>query len=203
MNATPSFRVNPIGLVAAGLLIALAAEREPPWWRLDAGGLAVFNLSPFKATLLIAGGDVMPPIVEWLTLGAWLAVLVGAALMVAGSLSSKPWSKSLVSFGLSKIAWGVGALIALGALIFLATGPSTALLRQFGHGVEVLELRTPLLVGEGLLKLRVAQQVGEVTVTIPIIASLTDRFYLAVASLAACLAARMYQGRLARPARAP
>jgi len=199
----PSLKVNPMGLVAAGLLVALAAERDPPWWRLSAGGLAALNLSPFKATLLVAGGDVMPPIVEWLTLGAWLSVLVGAALMAVGSLSGRPWSKSLVSFGLSKIAWELGALVALGALIFLAAGPSAAFLRQLGHGVEVLELRTPLLVGEGLLKLRVAQQVGEVTVTIPIIASLTDRFYLAVASLAACSAARAYQGRLAKPSRAP
>jgi len=187
-------RVNFIGVVAAALMLLLASDREAPWWRLDVGGVAILNASPFKASFSIVGGDVLPPIVEYLTLGAWLAVIVGALLVLAGSLSTRSWSKALVSFGLSKLAWELGAMVLIMVLAYLMAGLPLDLLT--GAGVRVVEAQVPLMVGQGVLKLKAAQQMGEASITIPIVSELTQRFYLALAALATSIAARIYQGRL-------
>ena len=190
-------KVNPLGFAAAALMMFLALEREPPWWRLSLGeGLLSFNASPFKMSLTVLGQEVLPPIVEYLTLGAWLVVVVGAVLMIVGSLSTRAWSKSLMSFGLSKLAWEVGGVVAAGVLVYLIAGPYLGALPIPMGGVEVVEHTMPLLAGEGVVKLKMAQEAGQVLVTIPVASTLTNRFYLAIAALAACVAARLYQGRL-------
>jgi len=190
-------KVNPLGFAAAALMMFLALEREPPWWRLSLGeGLLSFNASPFKMSLTVLGQEVLPPIVEYLTLGAWLVVVVGAVLMIVGSLSTRAWSKSLMSFGLSKLAWEVGGIVAAGVLAYLIAGPYLGALPLPTGGFEIVEHTMPLLAGEGVVKLKMAQEAGQVLVTIPVASTLTNRFYLAIAALAACVAARLYQGRL-------
>ncbi|MEM4699863.1 MAG: hypothetical protein QXT74_02795 [Candidatus Nezhaarchaeales archaeon] len=189
-------RLNPIGLVAAGLMLALAASKEAPWWVLSVGEVAAFQVSPFKVSLEVLGCDVVPSVVDYLTLGAWLSVLVGAVLMAAGSLSRRGWSKALLSFGLSKIAWGLSAVIIVAALPYLlASSPLRDLLLSYAAsllGARVLSAEGPLLVGEGALRLAVAG----LTVTLPLRAYVTQYFYAASACLCLCIAARLYQRRV-------
>lgn len=189
-------RVNFIGVVAAALMLLLVSDRNPPWWRFDVGGVAVLNASPFKLSFNVAGSNVLPPVVEYLTLGAWLAMIAGALLVLAGSMCTRPWSRGLVSFGLSKIAWELGALVIVMLLIYLAAGPVLGPLLMGRAGIEVIEAQVPLMAGQGALKLGVAQPLGGALITIPIASELTQRFYLALAALITCIAARIYQGRL-------
>lgn len=190
--------VNLVGLGAAGLMLALAANREAPWWVFSVGDLAHFRVSPFKVSLEVLGYDVMPHFVDYLTLGAWLSVLVGAALMAAGSLSRRGWSRALTSFGLSKIAWELSAVIVVAALPYLLTSSplrDVALgyaASMLGQGVRVLSAEGPLLAGQGALRLAVAGA----TVTLPLHAYVTPYFYAASACLCLCIAARLYQGKL-------
>ncbi|MCX8204759.1 MAG: hypothetical protein N3H31_03825 [Candidatus Nezhaarchaeota archaeon] len=194
-------RANVIGVGAAGLMLILIAYREAPWWVFSIGEVASLKLSPFKVSLELAGHNVVPPIIDYVTLGAWLVTLLGAVLIVVGSFSRRAWSKSLVSFGLSKLAWELAAIIIVPALLYLATSsPLRGLLLGsiaglLGPNVEVLSAEAPLLVGQGALRLAIRQAL-EVVVTLPLSAYVTPQFYIASACLGLCIAARMYQGRL-------
>lgn len=193
-------RVNPMGLGAAGLMLLLASSREAPWWGLSVGEVAAFKVSPFKVSFEVLGRDVTPPILDYLTLGAWLAVLVGAALMAVGSLSGRTWSKSLVSFGLSKLAWELSAVVAVAILPYLImSSPLRGVLLGsiaglLGPSISVLGAEAPLLTGQGVVKLAALGA----TVTLPLHAYVTQQFYIASACLGLCIAARLYQGRVLR-----
>ncbi|RLF18916.1 MAG: hypothetical protein DRN06_00235 [Thermoprotei archaeon] len=193
-------RVNPLGLAAAASLFILAYFREAAWWTVNIGDIAILNASPFKVTFNITNINILPPIIDYLTLGAWLAVIVGAGLMILGSLTDKKWSKSLVSFGLSKITWELIGLVVVAVLLYVALGPMfNTLVNTFTGGLpgglQVLEHKTPFLVGEGLIQMRMPQGGGAVVISVPLKANITEYFMMAVMALALSIAARIYQGR--------
>jgi len=196
-------KVNPLGLASSATLLVLAVAKESPWWELNIGGLAELKLSPFKVSFIAMGSNIVPPIVDYLTLGAWLMILASVALTLIGSFSDRPWSKSLLSFSLSKILGELLAVLSIPLLLYLIMGPLfNTILPFIGGGglasMEVTERSIPLLAGEGLVKLSITYMDRGASLTIPIEARATPYLAVAIVAVALSIAARLYQTKLVK-----
>lgn len=150
-------KVDPLGLTSAFLLLALALRKDLSWWMMNFGDLAFLGFSPFKVYIRVINVDLVPPIVEYLTLAACITIMAGALLMGLDSLTTKGWSKSLISFGLSKIASVVVATIVLAIIPYIVLGPASGTVTAMvPSGLSFLEVKFPILIGEGFVKLQPA-----------------------------------------------
>ena len=178
------FVINWFGLVQ-GILMVLLAILAPPWWELDAGaGALTAAISPFNVEISALRAPIYIPLVQYVCLGARLAVLIAGALLVIGSLFTKRWwSRRLVRFGATKLFWMVAMLI---IMLVLTTFVANYLLPRTLPGFSL-----PYISGSTTAIILVYG----VTAILPIVLRLTDAFWVAVLAAALGVATRIYHRR--------
>jgi hypothetical protein len=136
-------------------------------------------------------------LVGYFLLAAKLSVIIGGALMIAGSVgASRWWSRRLVRFGAMQVFWmliGLIALLVLGA--FFLNNILPGVLGGMVPGGGALQLNVPYIEGATMSTIQVG---AVVTVTAPITAWLTEIFWVAIFVAALGIAARIYHRRFAR-----
>ena len=194
-----------MGLASSVAMLALAAVREAEWWGVELGEAVEVKISPFKVSAEALGVSLMPPIIEYLTLSAWLLILAASLASLIASFTARPWSRSLMSFSASKIVGEVVAILAVALTAHLAAGAlsmglSSRLAPLLGGAkVRVVEVDVPLLAGEGAVVASISwAEGGGARVELPIRAYVTPYMALAIVAAALSLAARVYQGRLVK-----
>ncbi len=189
--------VNWFGLVAGALMLVLPFLG--PWWSATVGtGAMDLALSPFDYRISLLEQPISSTLVGYFLLAAKLSVIIGGALMIAGSLGAKRWwGRRLVRFGAMKVFWMVIGLIALllvGAFFLNSILPS--LLGGMVEEEVAMQLNVPYVTGATASTI----QMGDAaTVTTPITASLTNIFWVAVVTAALGVAARIYHRRFVKP----
>ncbi len=189
-------QVNWLGLVAGVLMLMLPFLG--PWWSATVGtGAADVALSPFDYNISLLGQPISSTLVGYFLLAAKLSVIIGGALMIAGSVGAKRWwGRRLVRFGAMKVFWmliGLIALLLVGAFFVNSILPS--LLGGMGGEEVAMQLNVPYIAGTTTSTI----QVGDAaTITAPITSSLTGIFWVAVLAAALGVAARIYHRRFVK-----
>ena len=204
MKAVSSFgrlellkRVNLFGIIAGILMLALPFMG--PWWRATVGtGAADVALSPFDYDVSLLEQPITSTLIGYFLLAARLSVVIGGALMIAGSVGPKRWwGRRLVRFGAMRVFWMIIGLIAI--LLVGAVFVNNILPSFLGGIVEeevAMQLNLPYVTGATTSSI----QVGDTaTITAPITASLTEIFWVAVLVAALGVAARIYHRRFVKP----
>ena len=193
--------LNWFGLVAGVLMLVLPFLG--PWWHATVGtGVAEVELSPFDYSMSLLRQPITSTLVGYFLLAAKLSVMIGGALMIAGSVGAQRWwSRRLVRFGAMKVFWmliGLILLLVLGAFFLNALLPS--LLARMAEGAA-MQLNVPYIAGTTTSTI----QIGAATASAPITASLTGVFWVAIVVAALGIAARIYHrkfvklGKLEKP----
>jgi len=187
--------VNWFGLVAGALMLLLPFLG--PWWSATVGAGAMdLALSPFDYRMSLLEQPITSTLIGYFLLAAKLSVMIGGALMIAGSLGPKRWwGRRLVRFGAMRVFWMVIGLIALllvGALFLNSILPNLISGMVEGGSMQV---KVPYV--EGVTTSTI--QVDAATITAPITASLTEIFWVAVVVAVLGVAARIYHRRFVKP----
>ncbi|MCK4405143.1 MAG: hypothetical protein KAV43_01375, partial [Hadesarchaea archaeon] len=105
--------MNWFGLVAGALMLLLPFLG--PWWSATVGtGAMDLALSPFDYRISLLEQPITSTLVGYFLLAAKLSVMIGGALMIAGSVGAKRWwGRRLVRFGAMRVFWMIIGLIAL------------------------------------------------------------------------------------------
>jgi len=187
--------MNWFGLVAGALMLLLPFLG--PWWSATVGNGAMdLALSPFDYRISLLEQPITSTLIGYFLLAAKLSVMIGGALMIAGSVGPKRWwGRRLVRFGAMRVFWMIVGLIALllvGALFMNSILPS--LMSGMLEGGS-MQINVPYVEGATTSTI----QVDAVTITAPITASLTEIFWVAVLVAALGVAARIYHRRFVKP----
>ncbi len=187
--------MNWFGLVAGALMLLLPFLG--PWWSATVGNGAMdLALSPFDYRISLLEQPITSTLIGYFLLAAKLSVMIGGALMIAGSVGPKRWwGRRLVRFGAMRVFWmiiGLIALLLVGALFMNSILPS--LMSGMLEGGS-MQINVPYVEGATTSTI----QVDAVTITAPITASLTEIFWVAVLVAALGVAARIYHRRFMKP----
>lgn len=187
--------MNWFGLVAGALMLLLPFLG--PWWSATVGNGAMdLALSPFDYRVSLLEQPITSTLIGYFLLAAKLSVMIGGALMIAGSVGPKRWwGRRLVRFGAMRVFWmiiGLIALLLVGALFMNSILPS--LMSGMLEGGS-MQINVPYVEGATTSTI----QVDAVTITAPITASLTEIFWVAVLVAALGVAARIYHRRFMKP----
>ncbi len=187
--------MNWFGLVAGALMLLLPFLG--PWWSATVGTGAIdLAMSPFDYRISLLEQPITSTLIGYFLLAAKLSVMIGGALMIAGSVGPKRWwGRRLVRFGAMRVFWmiiGLIALLLVGALFMNSILPSLMSGMLEGGSMQV---NVPYVEGATTSTI----QVDAVTITAPITASLTEIFWVAVLVAALGVAARIYHRRFVKP----
>ena len=187
--------MNWFGLVAGALMLLLPFLG--PWWSATVGtGAMDLALSPFDYRISLLEQPITSTLIGYFLLAAKLSVMIGGALMIAGSVGAKRWwGRRLVRFGAMRVFWmiiGLIALLLVGAFFLNSILPSLMSGMVEGGSMQV---NVPYVKGATTSTI----QVDAATVTAPITASLTDIFWVAVLVAVLGVAARIYHRRFVKP----
>jgi len=187
--------MNWFGLVAGALMLLLPFLG--PWWSATVGtGAMDLALSPFDYRISLLEQPITSTLIGYFLLAAKLSVMIGGALMIAGSVGAKRWwGRRLVRFGAMRVFWmiiGLIALLLVGALFMNIILPSLMSGMVEGGSMQV---NVPYVEGATTSTIQVGD---EATVTAPITASLTDIFWVAVLVAVLGVAARIYHRRFVK-----
>jgi len=187
--------MNWFGLVAGALM--LLVPFLGPWWSATVGtGAMDLALSPFDYRISLLEQPITSTLIGYFLLAAKLSVMIGGALMIAGSVGPKRWwGRRLVRFGAMRVFWMIVGLIALllvGALFMNSILPG--LMSGMLEGGS-MQINVPYVEGATTSTI----QVDAVTITAPITASLTEIFWGAVLGAVLGVAARIYHRRFVKP----
>jgi MFS family permease len=192
-------KMNLFGLIAGALMLALPFLG--PWWSATVGtGAMDIALSPFDYNISLLGQPISSTLVGYFLLAAKLSVVIGGALMIAGSVGAERWwGRRLVRFGAMKVFWmviGLILLLVLGAFFLNSLLPSLIAGMVPRSGGAVMQFNVPYVEGTTVSTI----QIGDAaTVTAPITASLTWNFWVAILVAALGVAARIYHRRFVTP----
>jgi len=172
--------------VAAAVLLLLSIAYAAPWWQLSiAEGLGRVDVSPLDINAQFLGLDVEIPILWYLTLSGKLIMLAAiVALFACSAFPENRYAKNLLGYGYKRPLIMVVVLVVI--LIIL-----TALVGL------ILPIKVPFLGGQ-----TTTLTFDGANVSVPISASFTWVFWLAVATAALALLARVYHRRIASLAKA-
>lgn len=187
--------MNWFGLVAGALMLLLPFLG--PWWSATVGTGAIdLAMSPFDYRISLLEQPITSTLIEYFLLAAKLSVMIGGALMIAGSVGPKRWwGRRLVRFGAMRVFWMIIGLIGfllVGALVMNIILPG--LMSGMLEGGS-MQINVPYVEGATTSTI----QVDAVTITAPITASLTEIFWVAVLVAALGVAARIYHRRFMKP----
>ena len=187
--------MNWFGLVAGTLMLLLPFLG--PWWSATVGTGAIdLAMSPFDYRISLLEQPITSTLIGYFLLAAKLSVMIGGALMIAGSVGPKRWwGRRLVRFGAMRVFWMIIGLIGfllVGALVMNIILPG--LMSGMLEGGS-MQINVPYVEGATTSTI----QVDAVTITAPITASLTEIFWVAVLVAALGVAARIYHRRFMKP----
>ena len=188
--------MNWFGLVAGALMLVLPFLG--PWWSATVGNGAMdLALSPFDYRISLLEQPITSTLIGYFLLAAKLSIMIGGALMIAGSVGAKRWwGRRLVRFGAMRVFWmliGLIGLLLVGALFMNSILPDLMSGMVDGGSMQV---NVPYLEGTTTSTI----QAGDaVTVTAPITTSLTEIFWVAVLVAALGVVARIYHRRFVKP----
>ncbi len=188
--------INWFGLVAGALMLVLPFLGS--WWSATVGAGAIdIALSPFDYRMSLLEQPITSTLIGYFLLAAKLSVMIGGALMIAGSVGAKRWwGRRLVRFGAMRVFWmiiGLIGILLVGALIInsILPGLMSGMIEDGS-----LQIKVPYVEGTTTSTI----QAGDaVTVTAPITASLTGIFWVAVLVAALGVVARIYHRRFMKP----
>lgn len=187
--------INWFGVVAGVLMLVLPFMGA--WWHATVGTEAMeLAISPFSYDANLLGQSLTSPLVGYMLLAAKLMILIGGALMLAGSLMpTKWWGKCLMRFGAMKVLWMVIGLIVM--LVLGAVFVNNFLPSMISGSMEggTVQLSVPYITGTATSTI----QMEGGTITAPITIGLTGVFWVAVLTAALGVAARIYHRRLVKP----
>jgi len=181
-------QINYVALVAGVVtLVLIAASVFVPWWQFNVGNpaLASVNFSPVNFNFAIFNTVLTVPIIWALNLACLLTLLAGGiALLVYSVIPAKSYAKSLLGFGYKKPLYAVILFLVELFVLYLSVRLLT--------GVNLP------LVGSTALQLPEIFS-GGITVKVVVSAFFNWTFYLSIAVVVLCFAARIYHGKAAKP----
>ena len=190
--------MNWFGLVAGVLMIMLPFMGA--WWHATLGtGAADIALSPFDYDISVLEQPISSTLVGYFLLAAKLTVIIGGALMIAGSVGAKRWwGRRLVRFGAMKVFWmliGLIVMLVLGAFLLNSILPSMLGGMVSEGGGAAMQFNVPYVEGTTTSTIQIG---SAATITAPITASLTGIFWVAILVAALGVAARIYHRRFVK-----
>ena len=188
--------INWFGLVAGALMLVLPFLGM--WWSATVGNRAMeIALSPFDYRANLLEQPITSTLIGYFLLAAKLSVMIGGALMIAGSVGAKRWwGRRLVRFGAMRVFWMIIGLI--GVLLIGALGMNSILPGLMSGMLDggSMQINVPYVEGTTTSTIEAGDAV---TVTAPITASLTGIFWVAVLVAALGVVARIYHRRFMKP----
>jgi len=175
-------KINWPGLLCAAslaLLLYLSFAYKAPWWQLRIGdGLGRVAASPLDVDIELMGVTIDVPILWYLNLGSKITLLIVVATLLFYLINPNgKYSKKLLDASYKKPIYMVGAMI----LLSVISKP------LFG---SILPLNIPIV---GTSTTVISTQ--GVTLAVPITASFTWVFWLAISGAGLALATRIYHDR--------
>ncbi len=184
-----ALKVNPAGLAAGALMLLLPFLG--PWWRASLGEMVEVQLSPFTYRVSILGESLSSRLADYLLFGVRLSVVLGGALLLAGSLfPNRWWSRRLVRFGAMKVLWLVVSLVCL--LVLAAAVLNRVVPSMLGEKSANIHFSIPYLSGSSAVEISAEGMEARA----PMDLSFTWIFWLAVAVGALGVIARVVAGRM-------
>ncbi|MGQ9552006.1 MAG: hypothetical protein ACUVUE_06215 [Candidatus Bathycorpusculaceae bacterium] len=167
--------------VAAAVLLLLSIAYAAPWWQLSiAEGLGKVDVSPLDINAQFLGLDVEIPILWYLTLSGKLIMLTAIVALFACSICPEnKYAKNLLSYGYKRPLIMVTVLVVILIILTALVGLILPI------KVPFLGTETTTLTFEGA------------KVSVPIYASFTWVFWLAIITAALAVLARVYHRRIA------
>jgi len=179
-------RINWFGLAAGvATILLLVVSLFFSWWTLTIGDdLAKISVSPLNTSFSFLGTTYVPPLIWALNLAGALSMAVGGTVMLIYSvLPQKSYSKSLLSYSYPKPIYAVVIFV---VLLFVL---SFIVQELFNFGIPIV----------GSQNVQIPQSYTQnVIVNVVASASFEWPFWLAVGVAVLCVAARLYQGKVAK-----
>lgn len=180
--------INAIGIAAAiALFVLIAVSYFVPWWQLTVGNpaLAGINISPLNLYFSVFDTILTIPLIWAINISCLLILLAGGIIMTIYSIApTKPYAPKLLGYGYKQ------PLIAVILFILEILGLVFSV-RAF-TGLEF-----PLL-GPGVITLPAGLAPGGVSVSVNVEAAFGWPFFLAIAVVVLCIAARIYHRKIAK-----
>ena len=176
-------KINWPGLMCAitgAILVALSLLYAAPWWQVAIGdGLGLVEISPLDYQANLFGASLEVPLIWFLNLGSKLTMIAFAITMfICSLLTQKGFSKQLLGFAYKKpifmLVLFIVMLVALSMIVGNSLGTSFALV-----GTTTVSLSA-----------------GGAKANVPVSTSFTWVFWLAVATTALAVAARIYEWKV-------
>ncbi|RLF07293.1 MAG: hypothetical protein DRJ60_02965 [Thermoprotei archaeon] len=185
-----------LGVIAGALVIWLAAEASA-WWSIDFGGIISIRLSPFDYEVTVLNQSVSIPLIDYLVLAYRVITLIAGLLLIISTVKiESKWSKRLKEYGWRKIP-NCLAMIFIVALIFtIIISQQTAIVKDIVNlwfpVVAIQSSNTMFLSGSTILTITLNAANNQNTViTVPVTATFTMNFLLAIIATALCIAYRV------------
>lgn len=182
-------KINVVALVAGVLsLVLIALSWLVPWWQLTIGNpgnqaIATVNFSPVNFNFSFFNTLLTVPLIWALNIASLLTLLAGGiALIVYAVMPIKSYSKQILGFGYKKPLYAVILfIIEIVVLYFSAT--------------LISGISFPLM-GSGVLSLPSSLAPGGISISVAVSTGFGWTFFLAIAVVAICIAARFYHHRM-------
>ncbi len=191
---------NLLGIVAGAMMIVLPFLG--PWWIAMVGsGAMEVALSPFDFSMSFLGMPLTSALISYFLLAEKILMIIAGVLMVVGSISpTSARSNLFVRFGVMKPFWAILGLI---ILIVIGTFALNNVLPNIvsnvaGTGASV-HMRIPYLIGTAN---SVIQAGSQATIVAPVNVYFTIAFWVALATAALAIGARISQRRITKRAKA-
>lgn len=180
--------ISIIGLVTAiTIFVLIAVSYFIPWWQLMVGApaLAFVNISPLNLNFSLFGDILTIPLIWAINISCLLMLLAGGIIMAIYSLApTKPYATKLLGYGYKQ------PLIAL--ILFVVEVFGLVFSVKAFTGLDI-----PLS-GPGVIGLPAALAPSGVSVSVNVAAAFGLPFFLAIAVVVLCVAARLYHGKIVK-----
>jgi hypothetical protein len=176
--------MNLVGLAASLATFALiVASFFTPWWQLAVGdGLMTINASPVNTNFGYFGSSFTVPLITVINIIILARLLASATAMLAYSLlPTKPYAKTLLDFSYRKPLYAL--------ILFLSVLIVSVLSIQVGFNMGI-----PIM-GSNTLTLP-AVFTGDSTISAVVYGSFLWPFWLAIVSVALCIATWVYDRKV-------
>jgi len=185
------------GLITGLLMIILPFAGA--WWIATVGtGAVEIALSPFNLRVSLLGTQLSFLLVDIFLLATRIMFMIAGVFLILGSLWTwKWWSRPLVRFGVMKPFWSAVGLVIMLAIGFFVISIIMPMLPAFMDESIPLNftLQLPFVIGTSVSTI----SMQNVTISAPTMFSFTLTFWLAVATAAVGIAARIYHRRFKAP----
>jgi hypothetical protein len=173
--------------LAAGILtiVLISASVFVPWWQFAVGNpaFATVNFSPVNFNFALFNTLLTVPILWALNIACLLTLLAGGvAMLVYSVLPNKSYSKQILGFGYKKPFYAL--------ILFIVE-----LLILYFSATMLTGMSFPLI-GSTMLALPSALAPGGISVSVVVSAAFGWTFYLAVAVVVLCIAARVFHRKV-------